>query len=119
MSARSKIFVDGNCVVCSFEIAHYKRKAPDCFDLVDISDERFMASAHGVDAKAVNRHLHVTDPGGRLHVGVDAFAHIWSRIPAYRPLSRIIRWPLINQLARLSYALFVVIRPWLPKKIRR
>ena len=118
MTEKSKIFVDGNCIVCDFEIAHYKRIAPECFDIVDISDPAFRAAEHGLTAEAVNRSMHVLTPAGELKIGVEAFAHIWSRIGKYRFASRLIMNPFIRPLANVGYWLFATIRPWLPKKSR-
>lgn len=113
---KSKIFYDGNCVVCDIEIAHYKRIAPDLFELVDISAPDFNASKFGFDAASVNREMHVMGPDEKVYVGVEAFRHIWSRIPSYRWLSKLVGLPGIQTLARVGYQGFVRIRPYLPKK---
>lgn len=114
--AKSKIFVDGNCIVCDMEIAHYKRVAPNDFDLVDISDSSFDAAKYGLTAEAVNKHIHVETPDGEMLKGVDAFAHIWSRIPKYSKFSKVVALPGISQVAKVGYEGFAFIRPWLPKK---
>ena len=116
MATKTKIFVDGNCVVCDWEISHYKRIAPDLFDIVDISSPEFDAKAFGFSPEAVNRHMHVLTPDGQLAVGVDAFAHIWSRIEGWKLASKMIQAPLISPLAKIGYKIFVEIRPYLPKK---
>lgn len=115
---KSKIFVDGNCIVCSFEISHYKRIAPELFELVDISDPSFDAAKYDLDAKSVQKEMHVLTDEGKLVKGVDAFAHIWSRIPKYQFASRAINLPIIRSLANIGYFVFAAIRPWLPKKNR-
>lgn len=116
MEKKSKIFVDGNCVVCSWEISHYKRIAPELFELVDISDPSFDAAKYHLSPKAVNVDMHVLTPEGELRVGVDAFAHIWSRIPRLNLADRLIRSPIVYPLAKMGYRLFTVVRPYLPKK---
>ena len=116
MAQKSKIFVDGNCVVCDLEISHYKRIAPNDFEIVDISEASFDAEKFGLTADAVNKHIHVQTPTGEIIKGVDAFAHIWSRIPRYKWANKAIHWPVVNGAAKLGYEVFVVIRPWLPKK---
>jgi len=110
------IFVDGNCVVCSWEISHYKRAAPHLFELVDISDTNFDANRYGFSPDAVNVDMHVLTQTGELKVGVDAFAHIWSRIPQLKYADRLIRLPVLYQAAKVSYRLFTILRPLLPKK---
>ncbi len=114
----SRILVDGNCIVCDFEVSHYKRIAPKEFEIVDISAPGFDAAAYGLTSEAVNLHLHAIGPEGELHVGVDSFLHIWSRIPRYRFLKNLVGFPAIYPLARAGYAVFVRVRPWLPKKNR-
>ena len=116
MDNRTKIFVDGNCVVCDFEISHYKRIAPDHFEILDISDPSFDASSHGLTTEAVNKHLHVQTPAGEILKSVDAFSHIWNQIPRYRFAHKAVNLPIIKTLARVGYAGFVEVRPWLPKK---
>ena len=113
---KTKIFVDGNCIVCDFEVAHYKRMAPELFDIVDISHPSFDAAKFGLTSQAVNKHMHVQTPDGEMLKGVDAFAHIWSRLPRYAVGTKIIKLPGINALAHVGYASFAAIRPWLPKK---
>lgn len=116
MNRVSKIFVDGNCVVCDFEVSHYKRIAPADFEIIDISNPSFDAKAFGLSAEAVNKHLHVQTPEGDVLIGVEAFAHIWSRIPKYRWANKVIHAPGINGVAKIGYTAFAAIRPWLPKK---
>jgi predicted DCC family thiol-disulfide oxidoreductase YuxK len=118
MTAKTKIFFDGNCIVCDMEISHYKRKAPDLFELVDISGENFKASDYGLDPKAVEKDMHVFTPEGELRIGVDAFAHIWTRIQKYSWAAAIIQKPVIHSAAKVGYWGFTKIRPYLPKKKR-
>jgi len=118
MEKKSKIFVDGNCLVCDWEISHYKRMAPDLFDLVDISDPEFDASSFGLSLIAVNKDMHVLTPEGELKIGVDAFAHIWSRIPKFQTAEKLIASPIVNPMAKFGYKIFTIMRPYLPKKKR-
>lgn len=113
---KTKIFFDGNCIVCDMEISHYKRKAPDLFELVDISAPGFDAKFFSLTKDSVERELHVLTPQGELLVGVDAFAHIWSRIERYRPLVFLVQLPGLYSLARIGYKFFTIIRPYLPKR---
>jgi predicted DCC family thiol-disulfide oxidoreductase YuxK len=115
---KSKIFVDGNCVVCDWEISHYRVIAPEDFEIIDISNPSFDAASFGLTPEAVNKHMHVMTPEGAVMRGVDAFAHIWTRIPRYHFAAKMIRLPVVLPLAKLGYAGFATIRPWLPKKNR-
>lgn len=115
---KTKILFDGNCVVCDIEISHYKRLAPDLFELVDISAPGFAATSFQLMASDVEKNLHVFTPDGQLKIGVDAFSHIWSRIPRYRIASTLIHMPVLNTLAKIGYAGFTAVRPYLPKRSR-
>lgn len=118
MTEKTKILVDGNCIVCDFEISHYKRIAPDLFEIIDISGPAFDATRYRLTAEAVNKHMHVLTPEGETKKGVEAFAHIWSLIPKYRFASKVIKWPVIHGLAKIGYRIFADLRPLLPKKNR-
>ncbi len=115
---KTKIFVDGNCIVCDLEISHYKKIAPELFDLVDISDPDFDALKYGLTREAVNVDMHLLTPEGKLMIGVDAFAYIWSKIPRYRMADRLIHLPGVYSAAKLGYKVFTVVRPYLPKRKR-
>ena len=113
-----KIFFDGNCIVCDFEISHYSRMLPEVFELVDISASGFDAVRYGLDPAEVNEHMHVATEAGEIRVGVDAFAYIWSKIPRYVLAGRLIRLPGVYGLARVGYWIFAKNRHLLPKKKR-
>jgi predicted DCC family thiol-disulfide oxidoreductase YuxK len=116
MNKPTQIFVDGNCIVCDWEISKYKKMAPEEFDLIDIAAADFVAQKYGLTAEAVNKHIHVFTPEGQVLKGVDAFAHIWSRLPKMKWASHVIQWPVIHPLALLGYEVFARNRHRLPKK---
>ncbi len=114
---KTKILFDGNCIVCDFEVQHYKRIAPDVFDIQDITHPDFKADVWGLTTAAVNKHLHVITPSNEIKIGVDAFAHIWSRLKNYKWASRVIQWPIIYPVSQVGYEVFAsYVRPYLPKK---
>lgn len=113
---KSKILFDGNCYVCDFEISHYKKIAPELFDIIDISNPDFNAASYGLTVEAVNQKMHVLTPENQTRAGVEAFIHIWSKLPNYRWLSKLIALPGIYHLATIGYFIFANIRHYLPKK---
>lgn len=117
-SEKTKILFDGNCIICDAEIAHYKKIAPETFELVDISSAEFKVQEFNLTKEDVEKNLHVFTPKGELKIGVEAFAHIWSRIPKYAWGAKVIRAPILNSMAKLGYAAFTYARPLLPKKQR-
>lgn len=118
MTKPTQIFVDGNCIVCDYEISHYKKIAPDIFQIVDISAPDFNAKEFGLTAEAVNSKMHIRTPTGELKIGVDAFAHIWDQIERYRLAAKLVRNPIVRPIAKIGYEVFAVLRPLLPKKQR-
>lgn len=115
---KTKILFDGNCIVCDFEISHYKKIAPEIFELIDISLPNFDPEPYALTKELVDKKMHVITPEGELKTGVDAFTHIWSRLKGYKILSVLIMLPLIYQLAQIGYYLFARFRKHLPKKNR-
>lgn len=114
------VYYDGLCHLCTREINHQRNLVKDdSIAFVDITGGDFDAAAHGLDAKAVNRHMHVKLAGGEVKVGIDAFLATWSRLPYYRRLAAVIGLPGVKQLSELGYAAFARIRPLLPKRRRR
>jgi len=118
-TGKTKIFVDGNCIVCSSEISHYKSTEPDKFDIIDISSNDFIAEKYNLTPEAVNKNMHAITPEGEVVIGIDAFAHIWSRIEKYSFGEKVIKLPVVYQLAKVGYRVFAsCVRPLLPKKNR-
>ena len=113
---KAKILFDGNCIICDSEVAHYYRLAPDKFELVDISAPEFNAGNFNLTPEAVERSMHVITPDGKLAIGVDAFAYIWSCIEKYNWAARCIQFPLVKAPAKLGYRIFASVRKYLPKK---
>jgi predicted DCC family thiol-disulfide oxidoreductase YuxK len=90
-NARPTVFFDGACPLCCREIAHYRRiDRAQQLRWVDAATEAETLAANGLDLDRVMAELHVLDGTGGWHRGVDAFLMIWSRLPAYRWLARLV-----------------------------
>ncbi len=111
------IYFDGLCIACSAEINHY-RKLPgsENFSFIDIAAHDFQAKEHGIDPFLAHKVMHVRDPKGILHQGVDAFRAIWNELPRYQFLYRLSENKFVRALLELGYAGFVKIRPYLPRR---
>jgi predicted DCC family thiol-disulfide oxidoreductase YuxK len=115
------VFYDGNCLVCSREIDHYRTlNHAGRLQFVDISAPDFQADRDGPTSEQLQTRMHVRDAAGRYWSGVDAFPIIWQALPGrgYRCLARGVKLPLLYQLAKLGYALFARFRRYLPKTTR-
>lgn len=83
---------------------------------VDIAGPNFDAKKEKLDPQKINIELHAKDSDGKLHIGVDAFILIWSRLDKLRWLSRFAKNSVVNKFLQLNYALFIKIRPYLPRR---
>ena len=105
------VFYDDRCHLCSREINFYKKISQEKdFKWLGISkaskDLKF-ANVSKVDALM---YLHVIDCNGNLHIGVDAFVMIWSKLPYFKYLNYIILLPGIYQLTSYLYKKFAKYR---------
>lgn len=111
------VYFDGLCRLCSREIQHYRKmRGSGQIRFVDITSADFEAEREQLDPRAVHRHLHARDAEGRLHIGVDAFVQIWRRLPALAFLASLAQRQPVHKSLRALYAIFVRIRPLLPRK---
>jgi len=91
LDPRPIVFFDGACPLCRREIAHYRRiDRMQRLHWVDAATEAKILAAHGLDPERAMAELHVLDGNGRWQRGVDAFLVIWSHLPAYRWLARLV-----------------------------
>ncbi len=101
------MFYDGGCPLCTREVRHYRRldrvgavrwidiNAPDtCLQPYQLTRENAMAR------------LHVLDTDGRMHTGAGAFATLWSVLPGYRWLGRLVRVLHLVPLLEIVYEPF-------------
>ncbi len=101
--ARTSVLYNAACPVCNFEIRHYARYAvarglPIRFDDLN-SDAR---DQWGFDADTAARRLYVLHEG-KLTSGIPAFLVLWSQMPKYRWLARVVGLPGIRQVAAAAY----------------
>lgn len=97
------VFYDGGCSVWRTRIAIYKmeaRRADLAIAWRDVNGEPDALAELGIAPESARRRLHVLDPDGTLLSGADAFALLWSALPGYRRLGRLIAAPGFNALAR-------------------
>jgi predicted DCC family thiol-disulfide oxidoreductase YuxK len=101
------VFYDGKCGLCSREIQHYKRIAPQgIFDWQDITVDQSALKRLSVSYADALKLLHAQDSQGKLHVGVDAFLLIWQHIPRWQPLATIVSIAFIRPVVNMAYRAF-------------
>ena len=103
MTDETRVLYNGQCPVCSTEIAHYSKTArandlPIRFD--DLHSDAL--DHYGLDADTAARRLHVWHQG-QLFVGVDAFIVLWRQLPRFRLLARVVALPGVRHVAAVIY----------------
>lgn len=100
---RMTVLYNDTCPICSREVALYRREAETtgaAIDFAGLGD--FDLAAHGLDREAAARALHVIRNGERL-AGLDAFIALWSALPRWTWLARLVDRPVLRPLARVVY----------------
>jgi predicted DCC family thiol-disulfide oxidoreductase YuxK len=98
-----RVYYDGACSLSRTRIAIYKlaaRRAALPVAWHDLAQEPDALAEFGLADEEARARLHVVDADGALFAGVDAFALLWSALPGYRRLGRLVVAPGFNALAR-------------------
>ena len=98
---KPEVFYNNQCSVCKLEIDHYK-KSNIPFKWIDIHSLKNKNNDLNISLKTLARRLHVKE-NEKIYVGVDAFVIIWSKIPKYRILAKLIKLPFIYQISLIFY----------------
>jgi predicted DCC family thiol-disulfide oxidoreductase YuxK len=99
----TRVLYNADCPVCSFEINHYaayaqNRALPLRFEDLNTAE----LADWGLTRDAAARRLYVLKEG-RMLSGIPAFLALWSDMPRYRWLARLVGLPGIRHLAVLAY----------------
>ncbi|MCZ8235927.1 MAG: DUF393 domain-containing protein [Inhella sp.] len=111
-----EVFYDGGCPVCRREIGHQQRLAQRSgapIRFVDVSGD---GPGDSLPAGAPQRALllqrfHVRHPDGRWEQGAAAFVALWARLPGWRRLAQVARWPGVLSALEWAYTAFLRLRP--------
>jgi predicted DCC family thiol-disulfide oxidoreductase YuxK len=101
------VFYDGACPLCIREINHYRRlRGADHLIWVDISNDRGMLAVHGLDRETAMARFHVLDAEGEWQTGARGFIELWSNLPAYSWLARLLRSLHLETMLDWAYTRF-------------
>jgi predicted DCC family thiol-disulfide oxidoreductase YuxK len=101
------MFYDGGCPLCSREVAHYQGlDKAGRVRWIDITRDFNLLEAFGVSYGSAMQRLHVLSSDGRLLTGAYGFAAIWSELPYYRHLAKLVRFPGLLPLLDKAYEAF-------------
>lgn len=115
------VYFDGACPLCRREIAHYRtREGAAELTWVDVTASGVAELGVDLDREAALARLHVRREDGSLVSGAEAFATIWSRLPAYAWLGRLAAWGPVLFILELGYRAFLNVRRlWRPASRQR
>ena len=84
-----KVFFNNSCNICRVEINHYKKISDSNLEWIDITNNEEALKLTSKSQEELLRRLHVINDGEVIG-GAKAFIIIWSKIPKYNFLSKIL-----------------------------
>ena len=97
-----KVFFNNSCNVCRLEINHYKKIADSNLEWIDITNNDEALKITSKSQEELLRRLHVIDDG-KVIGGAKAFIIIWSKIPKYKFLAKILSFKRLFFLFHYAY----------------
>ena len=97
-----KVFFNNSCNICKLEIDHYKKNSDENLELVDITNNQQAVDLTSKSKDELLRRLHVID-NGQVIGGAKAFIIIWSKIPKYNFLAKILSFKPLFILFHYAY----------------
>jgi len=112
------VYYDGSCPLCLREIGFYRRReGAQTLAWIDVSDEAGQARLpDGVPREQALGRLHLIGKDGRIHSGGEAFAMIWSELPALRWLGRLMALPPFAWALEGIYRLHLALRGFIRRR---
>ncbi|HVE52427.1 MAG TPA: DUF393 domain-containing protein [Ramlibacter sp.] len=108
--SRPTVYYNSACPVCDAGIRSERDRLQGCdIRWVDVHRQPGAVQPLGAELEAVRERLHVVDARGRLHVGGDAIAELLAQSPGGRPFARLLRLPVVRQVAAAVYDLFAAV----------
>lgn len=107
------VFYDGQCPICSREVALYRRLAgPDQIAWRNLTGSQDVLSDQPFTATEALELLHVRDTDGSIRVGLDAHLLMWQRLPLLNILTAVLRRSdMLRRWFEAGYLFFTRYRP--------
>ena len=96
-----KVYFNNSCSVCRMEINHYK-KFNEKLGWIDVTNNKEAEKETAKSSAELIRRLHV-EQDGKIYQGIDAFLIVWSRLPKYRWLYKLVKTPGIYHASYIAY----------------
>ena len=98
----TKVYFNNSCSICRMEINHYKKIANTDLEWIDITNNEDAVKITSKSQKELLRRLHVIVDGEVIE-GAKAFIIIWSKIPKYNFLAKILKFKPLFILFHYAY----------------
>jgi predicted DCC family thiol-disulfide oxidoreductase YuxK len=110
------VWYDSDCPLCVREISLMRRlDKRNAIDFVNIQG----ATGCPISTDELMKRFHAQEQGEPIVSGAAAFATMWRVIPILRPFNVLARFKPVLWLLERLYRAFLVIRPWLQRRVRR
>ena len=96
-----KVYFNNSCSICRMEINHYK-KFNEKLGWIDVTNNKEAQKETAKSSAELIRRLHV-EQDGKIYQGIDAFLIVWSRLPKYRWLYKLVKTPGIYHASYVAY----------------
>lgn len=107
---QNKVYYNGACPICNAGIKNQRKRMEACglknIEWVDINTDPGAVLETGASLNQIQERLYVKDTNGQLNIGLDAFAYLWSQTNSQRWFAKLVQFPAIKQISRLTYNLF-------------
>lgn len=106
------VYYDGACPLCRREIDFYRRRdAGAPIDWVDVSAATAESLAPDLTRSDALARFHVRLPDGTLASGAHGFGELWSVMPGFSRVGRMVRHRRVRPAVEVLYRTFLRIRP--------
>ena len=110
------VWYDDDCPLCVREIRLMRRlDRRQAVDFVSIQS----ATGCPISTDELMERFHARERGEPVVSGAAAFAAMWRAIPLLRPFGLLARFPPALWILEHMYRGFLVIRPWLQRRVRQ
>ena len=110
------VWYDDDCPLCVREIRLMRKlDRRQAIDFVSIQ----AGTGCPISSADLMKRFHAQERGEPVVSGAAAFAAMWRAIPVLRPIGLLARFRPILWILERMYRGFLVIRPWLQRRVRR
>lgn len=120
----TEVYFNAECPVCNAEMTHYSRicstgpqKSPQ---FIDANQTPAGLASCGLRREHLEERVYVRDSLGRVTSGMPAIIQLWSRMPGYRWLAKIVDVPVLRGVLGTLYDLVVspTLAAWARSRVR-